>query len=59
VGKFVIDPVLISPETPSQNDPKMKISEKYILNFTNFGINYCCCPHVLLFEATALQLYTF
>ena len=50
----MIDVVLISPETPSQNGPKMKISEKYIVNFTNFGIKYWFCSNFLPFEATAL-----
>jgi hypothetical protein len=36
----MVDLVLIFPEAPSQNGPKVKISEKYIVNFTNFGIKY-------------------
>jgi hypothetical protein len=50
----MIDAVLIFPEAPSQNGPKMKISEKYILNFTNFGIQYCFCSNFLPFEASSV-----
>jgi hypothetical protein len=36
----MIDVVLISPETPSTNGPKRRISEKFKVNITNFGIKY-------------------
>jgi hypothetical protein len=46
--------VLISPETPSKNGPKEKISVKYIVHFIDFGIKYWFCSHISPFEATAL-----
>jgi hypothetical protein len=50
----MIDVVLISPETPSQNGPKMKISLKNIVNFTNLECNTGFALFFLPFEATAL-----
>ena len=51
VDKLVIDAVLISPETPSQKRPKKKISEKYIVNLTYFGMKYHFCSHFYVFAS--------
>jgi hypothetical protein len=46
--------VLISPETPSKNGPKMKISEKYIVNLTFFWNKILVLLSFSTFEATAM-----